>query len=107
MANSPRFKVYDADKNYIGCTKGADEAVVLARYKGVGSTVRDGHLTSDTVYDVGRQPFTNEHAAAADIYVVIDKRAKARSHEREAERKRIEASGDVRKAFHVYRKRNK
>ena len=107
MANSPRFKVYDADNNYIGCTKGADEAVALARYKGVGSTVRDGHNRSATVYDVGREAFTNEHAAAADIYVVIDKRHKAHARAIAAEQKRLEASGDVRKAFRVYRKRKK
>ena len=45
MAHTPRFKVFDPDGNYIGCAKGADEAVVLARYKGVGATVRDGHAS--------------------------------------------------------------
>tara|TARA_Y100000310_G_C20158599_1_gene568069 strand:+ start:143 stop:466 length:324 start_codon:yes stop_codon:yes gene_type:complete len=103
MANAPRFKVYDADGQYIGCAKGADEAVVLARYKGVGAEVRDGHGTRDTVYAVGRQSFTNVHAAAADIYVAIDKRAKARAMELEVERKRLASQSDIRQAFRLYK----
>lgn len=108
MARTPRFKVYDPDGAYIGCTKGADEAVALARYKGVGASVRDGHNISDTVYDVGREPFTftNEDAAAADIYVVLDTRAKARAIESDAERKRVESMVKPRNPLSLYRKRS-
>ena len=102
MAHTPRFKVFDPDGNYIGCAKGADEAVVLARYKGVGATVRDGHASSDTVHTVGRSANLTPHAAAADIYVVIEKRYKARGVEYAAERKRLESQADMRKPFSVY-----
>ena len=100
MANSPRFKVYTPEGKYIGCTKGADEAVVLARYKGVGASVRDGH--SFTVYTVGREPFTNEHAAAADIYVVINERHKAYAREIEAEQQMVKRAASMRKKLKIY-----
>ena len=100
MAHSPRFKVYDPVGAYIGCAKGADEAVVLARYKGVGASVRDGH--SFTFYTVGREPFTNEHAAAADIYVVINERHKAYALEIKAEQKMVERAAKMRKKLKMY-----
>tara|TARA_R110002020_G_scaffold119902_1_gene273337 strand:+ start:97 stop:420 length:324 start_codon:yes stop_codon:yes gene_type:complete len=100
MAQSPRFKVYDPEGKYIGCTKGADEAVVLARYKGVGASVRDGH--SFIVYDVGREPFTNEHAAAADIYVAMNERNKARAKEFYAEQQMAERAASMRKKLKMY-----
>lgn len=43
MAASPRFKVYSASGEYIGCAKYAEEAAALVALRGDGATVRLDH----------------------------------------------------------------
>ena len=45
MAGSPRFKVYDAAGNYVGCVKHPSDAAMLVASYGEGATIRDGHRT--------------------------------------------------------------
>ncbi len=43
MANSPRWKVYDAQRQYQAATKDTVLAAVLVAFLGPGATIRDGH----------------------------------------------------------------
>lgn len=53
MAASPRFKVYSADNEYVGCVKTLELAGSLLCVLGHGSTVRDGHSKKSILYTEG------------------------------------------------------
>ena len=50
MANSPVWKVYDANNKYQGATKDIVAASVLAQWYGNGASVRFNHARKDTIY---------------------------------------------------------
>ena len=43
MAASPRWKVYDYNREYIAACKHAEDAAALAALRGPGTTIRAGH----------------------------------------------------------------
>jgi|6_EtaG_2_1085325.scaffolds.fasta_scaffold213716_2 hypothetical protein len=68
MASSPKFKVYNSERGYIGCVKHAEDAAVLVSVQGVGSTVRHGHAVRDIVWTEGVDGFAaGSYDIAAEV----------------------------------------
>jgi len=66
MAPSPQWKIYDADKNYRGCTKEPEAAAVLAQFYGEGATVRYGHTR--VVWTEGEDEYDSWDEAAVTMH---------------------------------------
>lgn len=63
--NTPQFKIYDANGEYQGCTKRAEEAGAVVALLGDGASIRYGHSKSWTLWVEGRD------GNAADSYDVV------------------------------------
>ena len=57
MAATPRWKVYNADGEYIAATKHVEDAAALVALNGNGSTIRDGHSKKDIRWMEGTETF--------------------------------------------------
>jgi hypothetical protein len=67
MASSPRFKVYDADNQYIAATKGPEAAAaIIAGIGGIGWTIRDGHSIHNICWKEG-----SEEVEAGESYDIV------------------------------------
>ncbi len=55
MAASPRWKVYDKDGNYQAAVKEVEAAACLVDFYGLGATIRNGHNSSDIMWNEGRE----------------------------------------------------
>ena len=78
MGSSPGFKIYTADREYIGAVKYASDAAALVALYGEGATVRDGHRLKDAVWTEGKEADlagNSYDAAAATIYERRESRA--------------------------------
>ncbi len=53
MAHYPRFKLYDANNEYLGALKDPANAAVLLANLDPGSTIRDGHRRKDIIFTEG------------------------------------------------------
>lgn len=62
MAGSPRFKIYNASGEYLGCMKHPEDAAVIVSVLGDGAMIRDGHRKKDIAWEEG------VHGKAGDSY---------------------------------------
>lgn len=74
MAESPIWKVYNAEGVYLGCTKEPEAAALLCQFYGDGATVRHGHRTivwteGADAYDSWDDVSTTIHRRAAELRV--------------------------------------
>lgn len=56
MAGTPRFKIFNPQKQYIAACKHLEDAAALAALNGNGATIRDGH--SLVVWKEGFEEFS-------------------------------------------------
>lgn len=76
MAAAPRFKIYDAEGNYLGCMKDpSDSAAVVSLYP-KGATIRDGHRKKDIVWTEGEDGDAGESYdhVATTVWRRVDER---------------------------------
>lgn len=73
MAQSPRFKVYDAAGVYQAACKEPEAAAAVVSIYGPGATIRAGHSKRDTVWVEG------DDGDAGDSYDVVAERVLGRS----------------------------
>lgn len=80
MAASPRFKVFTAEKEYIGSTKYVEDAAALVAVQGPGATIRDGHSKIVWTESDPHTPNSPGDGFAAESYdavaIVVDGRVK-------------------------------
>ena len=55
MAGAPQLKIYDKNGEYLAACKRAEEAAALMAFLGDGSSVRNGHQKSHTVWIEGKE----------------------------------------------------
>lgn len=78
MGASPRFKIFTAEKEYIGSTKYVEDAAAIVALNGPGSTIRDGHSKVVWTESDPRIPNSPGDGFAAESYdavaIVVDGR---------------------------------
>lgn len=55
MAAAPRFKIYNAEKEYIACVKYLEDAAMFVALLGNGATIRDGHQEKHIIWREGSE----------------------------------------------------
>lgn len=66
MAATPRYKIYNADGEYVAACKYIEESAMLVGLLGDGTTIRDGHEKKYIVWHEGKQ---DQSAAESYDYV--------------------------------------
>jgi hypothetical protein len=72
MGASPRFKIFTADKEYIGSTKYVEDAAAVVALNGDGATIRDGH--SKVVWTEGPSGDGSAAESYDAVAIVVDGR---------------------------------
>lgn len=80
MAGSPGFKIYTAEKEYVGSAKYAEDAVAFAALRGEGATVRWGH--SWVLWTEGKESFGADESYDNAASVMIERLNARQRHAR-------------------------